>query len=77
MCVQRAYIFFQISELTVITNRAGSTQVNDQGWLIYGGFKNPLVKAQKLSNITEQWSLGPSLYNNESASEMCVIQVSQ
>ncbi len=39
----------QISDLSVIINRAGSAFVQDQGWFLFGGYKNELLKAQKLS----------------------------
>jgi hypothetical protein len=59
----------------VITNRAGSVSVINQGWFIFGGFKNPLVNAQKLPTPNDTWSLGPYLYKNETVSGQCLVQV--
>jgi hypothetical protein len=61
--------------LKEITNRAGSAQVQGQGWFLFGGFTSPVTKAQQLKNPDGQWMFGPSLFNNESVNGLCVVQV--
>ena len=68
-------VCIQISDLSTITNRAGSTQVLNQGWVIFGGYRNSLTKAQQINNTESQWLLGPYLYKNESVSGQCIVQV--
>ena len=64
-----------MTDLSAITSRAGSALVADQGWFLFGGYKNPLIQAQKLKAVESNWTLGPPLYRNESVSEQCLVQV--
>jgi hypothetical protein len=69
------FLIFQMSDLSAITSRAGSALVANHGWFLFGGYKNPLIHAQKLKEVDSNWTLGPPLYKNESVSEQCLVQV--
>ena len=67
--------FCKASEQAAAINHAGSANVVDLGWFLFGGYNGSLVNAQQLKDPDAQWSAGPLLYKNYSDKEQCLVQV--
>ena len=66
-------LYLQISDLLQETNAAGSINLDESGWYLFGG--NMHTSAQHLANIDAAWVWEPELFKNTPVSEQCVVQV--
>jgi len=58
------------------TSFAGSVNVPNQGWLVYGG-NNNLGTTQLLAGVNQLWMSGPPIYNGQVDNDgVCAVQVS-
>jgi hypothetical protein len=59
------------------TTVAANVLVPNNGWVIFGGYANTLLTAQKLQTLSGSWTAGPSLYQDLADYFNCGVQVNK